>query len=140
MIKQTLTYEDYNGNTRTEDFWFHINQAELMDMELNVDGGLSAMIEKIINSQDNRAIVSIFKDLILKAYGEKTADGKLFVKRDANGNPLSRNFESSAAFPVLYMKLATDADAASKFVEGIMPKINPAAAPASNAITMSSTT
>ncbi len=123
MINMPITYEDYNGVTRTEDFWFHITQPELMSMELDVEGGLSKMIEEIIKTGDNKNIVTIFKGLILRAYGEKSADGKFFRKTDDEGRPLSRNFEASAAFSELYMKLATDADAAAKFVAGIMPKM-----------------
>lgn len=123
MINMPITYEDYNGVTRTEDFWFHITQPELMAMELDVEGGLSKMIEEIIKTKDNKNIVTIFKGLILRAYGEKSADGKYFRKTDDEGRPLCRNFEASAAFSELYMKLATDADVAAKFVAGIMPKM-----------------
>lgn len=117
MIKQTITYQDYNDVTRTEDFYFNLTQAEIMEMELGTTGGLAEMIKKIIAAQDAPAIIKIFKDLILKAYGEKSADGKHFVKSEE----ISTAFSQTEAYSQLFMKLATDAEAAAKFVNGIIP-------------------
>mgnify|MGYP000590447351 CR=1 FL=1 len=80
MLKKTIEYTDFNDVTRKEDFYFHFSKAELMEMELSTTGGLQAMIQKIMSTQDIPAIVKVFKDLILKAYGEKSADGKAFIK------------------------------------------------------------
>lgn len=122
MLKKTMTYTDYNGNERTEDFYFNLNKAELMEMELSTSGGLAEMIEKIVAAQDTGAIVKIFKDLLLKAYGVKSPDGKKFMKIDnATGRRLADDFEQTEAYVNLFMELATDADAAAKFVNGIMP-------------------
>lgn len=121
MLKKTMTYTDYNGNQRTEDFYFNLNKAELMEMELSTTGGLAEMIQHIIAAQDTPAIVKIFKDLILKAYGVKSPDGKKFMKVDANGYRLADDFVQTEAYTELFMELATDADAAAKFVNGIMP-------------------
>lgn len=121
MLKKTMTYTDYNGNERTEDFYFNLNKAELMEMELSTTGGLAEMIEKIVAAQDSAAIVKIFKDLLLKAYGVKSPDGKKFIKIDENGHRLADDFEQTEAYVDLFMELATDADAAAKFVNGVMP-------------------
>ena len=80
MLKKTINYTDYNGMERKEDFYFNLNKAEVAEMELSTEGGLAEMIQKIVSSKDTPSIVKIFKDLILKAYGEKTPDGKRFVK------------------------------------------------------------
>lgn len=117
MLKETIKYVDYNGEERTEDFYFNLNKAELMEMELSTVGGLTEMITKIVNEKDAPAIVKIFKDLVLKAYGQKSADGKRFIKNDK----LREEFEQTEAYSILFMKLATDADAAAKFVNGIVP-------------------
>lgn len=117
MLKKTITYTDYNGSERTEDFYFNLSKAESMEMEMSTSGGLSEMIQRIIAAQDMPAIIKIFKDLILKAYGEKSADGKHFVKSEE----LSKAFSETTAYSELFMELATDADAAAKFVNGIMP-------------------
>lgn len=117
MLKKTITYKDYNGTERTEDFYFNLSKAELMEMEMGTSGGLAEMIQKIVAAQDSPAIIKIFKDLVLKAYGEKSADGRRFEKSEK----LSTEFSQTEAYSILFMELATDADAAAKFVNGIVP-------------------
>lgn len=122
MLKKTITYTDYNGTERKEDFYFNLSKAEVMEMEMSTSGGLAQMINKIIETQDSPAIIKIFKDLILKAYGEKSPDGKRFIKSPE----LSEAFAQTEAYSNLFMELATDADAAAKFVNGITPVKIPA--------------
>ena len=121
MLKKTIAYTDYNGVERKEDFYFNLSKAEIMEMEMSTSGGLTEMISKIVAAQDTPAIIKLFKDLVLKAYGEKTLDGKRFVKIDENGIPLARAFSQTEAYSVLFMELATDAEKASEFVNGIVP-------------------
>lgn len=121
MLKKSITYVDYNGSTKTEDFYFNLNKAEVMEMELGTSGGFADMINRVVAANDGPAIVKIFKDLVLKAYGEKSFDGKYFLKEDENGRRLSDKFKQSEAYSVLFMELATNADAASEFVNGIAP-------------------
>lgn len=118
MLKKTITYKDYNDVERTEDHWFNLSEAECMEMELGTTGGLTEMIRRIVAAQDSPSIVKIFKELILKAYGEKSPDGKRFIKSDE----LSKAFSETGAYSVLFMELATDDNAAAEFVNGIMPK------------------
>ena len=120
MLKKTFTYVDYNGVERTEDHYFNLSKAELMEMELSTTGGLAEMINKIVAAQDAPAIVKVFKDLVLKAYGQKSADGRRFVK----SKELSDEFAQTEAYSQLFMELATDADAAAKFVNGIVPAMD----------------
>lgn len=117
MIKKTITYKDYNQVDRTEDFYFNLSKAEVMEMEMSTSGGLAEMITRIVAAQDQPAIIKIFKDLILKAYGEKSPDGKRFIKSEE----LSTAFSQTEAYSQLFMELATDAEAASAFVNGIVP-------------------
>lgn len=117
MLKKTITYTDYNGVERTEDFYFYLSKADLMEMEMGTTGGFAEMIQKVVNAQDAPAIIKIFKGLILKAYGEKSADGKRFIKNDE----IRDAFSQTEAYSQLFMELATDSDAAAKFVNGIMP-------------------
>lgn len=117
MLKKRITYTDYNGNERNEDFYFNLNKAEVMEMELSTSGGLVETMQRVIDAQDTSTLVKIFKDLVLKSYGQKSLDGKRFIKNDQ----LREEFEQSEAYPTLFMELATDADAAAKFVTGIMP-------------------
>jgi antitoxin component of RelBE/YafQ-DinJ toxin-antitoxin module len=117
MLKKTITYTDYNGVERTEDFYFNLSKAELMEMEMTTSGGMSETIQRIISAQNIPALITLFKDLILKAYGEKSPDGKRFKK----SKELTEEFIQTEAFTVLFMELAANADEASNFVNGIMP-------------------
>lgn len=115
MIKKTIKFEDYNGEKKENDYYFHMNGAELTEMELSTPGGLEATIKRLMEEKDGKEIVALFKKLILDSYGEKTPDGR-FEKSPE----LSRKFASTAAYPVLFMELATDADAAAAFVNGMI--------------------
>ena len=117
MLKETIKYTDYNGVERTEDFWFHLSKAELMEWEMGTTGGLTEMITRIVDAQDAPAIITIFKELVLKAYGQKSPDGKRFIKSEE----LATEFSQTEAYSQLFMDLATDADKAAAFVNGIMP-------------------
>lgn len=119
MLKKTISYTDYDGNLRTEDFYFNLSRAEVTEMELSAEGGLSKMLEKIVASQDSKRIMEIFKDIILKAYGEKSPDGKRFIKNQE----LREGFAQTEAYSELFMELATNADAASSFINGIVPSV-----------------
>ena len=117
MLKKTITYNDYNGVSRTEDFYFNLSKAEIMEMEMSTAGGMEQMINKIIAAQDTPAILKVFNDIILKSYGEKSADGKRFIKN----KELTDEFTQTEAYSNLYMELSTDANAAAAFINGIIP-------------------
>lgn len=121
MLKKAIKYTDYNGVEREDTYYFNLSKAEIMEMELSTVGGFAEMIEKVVAAQDTPTIVAIFKDLILKAYGEKAPDGKGFMKLDEDGRPLSRKFSQTEAYSTLFMELATDAEAAAAFINGIVP-------------------
>lgn len=118
MLKKTITYEDYNGVTRTEDFYFNFTEAEIMELELGTTGGLAEMIQRIVASQDAPTILKIFKDIILKAYGVKSEDGRRIIKNDA----VREDFAQTEAYSKLFMELATDSKAAADFINKIVPE------------------
>lgn len=122
MLSKNIKYTDYNGVKREEKFLFNLSKAELMEMEMGTAGGLAESIRHIIETKDGGLIMKTFKDLILKAYGEKSPDGKRFVKVDDEGHSLAVKFSQTEAYSELFMELATDSMAAAKFVEGIVPK------------------
>ncbi len=117
MLKKTIKYVDFDGQEREETFYFNLTQAEVAEMELSTEGGLSAKIQRIIEAKDNATIIETFKDIIGRSYGEKSPDGKLFVKnkevRDA--------FIQTQAYSDLFMELATNAEAAAAFINAILP-------------------
>lgn len=117
MLKRTITYTDFDGNQRTEDFYFNLSKAEVVEMEMGITGGLTQMIHKIIAAQDNRQVLETFKSLILKAYGEKSPDGKRFIKNQ----DLRDSFEQTEAYSILFMELATDEQKSIDFVKAIIP-------------------
>lgn len=117
MLKKLIKYTDYDGRERAENFYFYLSKAELMEMELGVDGGMQQMIQLIIDKQDIPKIMAAFKRIILKAYGEKSPDGRRFIKSDA----LSEAFSQTEAYSNLYMELVTNAEAAAAFINGIVP-------------------
>jgi hypothetical protein len=121
MLTKNIKYTDFDGVEREEPFRFNLTEAELAEMELSTDGGLEKTIKSIVAAKDTPKIVKIFKELILKAYGEKSVDGKRFMKKDENGRPLADKFAETEAYSVLFMELATDADAAAAFINGIIP-------------------
>ena len=122
MLKLTRTYTDYNGLSRTEDFYFNLTEAEVTEMELSVDGGLVEMINRIVAAKDGKQIIALFKDIILRAYGEKSPDGRRFIKNQE----LRDAFAQTEVYSDLFMELATDAVAAANFVNGIVPAKKPA--------------
>lgn len=119
MLKKTITYEDYDGNSRTEDFYFNLNKAEVVDW-LTTNGGytLDKVVDKLIRTENVKEVMEIFKDLIYRAYGEKSLDGRRFVK----SKEVKDNFIETEAYSALYMELIGDAKAAAEFFTSILPK------------------
>lgn len=118
MLKRSITYTNFNDETVTEDFYFNFTNPELMEWSVEVDGGMGALLEKIIKENNQREILKHVKDIILRAYGEKSEDGRRFIKNDQ----LREEFSQSAAYVALYEELMTKENAASSFILAILPK------------------
>ena len=121
MIKKTITYEDYNGVERTENFYFNLNKAEVLEMEMGTEGGMAETIQTIVDAKDAPAIIRVVTDLVLPGYGVKSDDGRRFMKTKPDGTRYADDFKETEAYSQIFMELATDADAAAKFVNGIIP-------------------
>lgn len=126
MYKEKIKYTDYNGTERDEDFYFDLSEAEVMEMDLITPGGLGQMLQNIVDSNDAAGMITEFKKILLKSYGEKSPDGKKFIK----SKQATENFEYSPVYSMMFMKLATDADYASTFINAIIPKPKNAPTPA----------
>lgn len=124
MVKEVVTYVDYNGIERTEELYFDFSRAEVLEMETGEVGGLSEKLKAIIAAKDLPEVMKVFKDLVLKAYGQKSADGRRFIKSEE----LRTEFSQTKAYSDLFMKLATNTEEAIKFVNGILPQENEAPA------------
>lgn len=118
MLKKTIKYVDYDGNEREEDFYFNLTQAECVKLQLGTDGGLEKALKKIVAEQDVPKIIPIFEKIILSAYGEKSPDGKRFMK----SKEISDAFSQTEAYSDLFMELLKDPDAAAAFINGIIPQ------------------
>ncbi len=117
MLKRTEKYQDWNGQERTEDFFFNLTETECLDLQLTTEGGLAETIQKVINANEVGQMVAVFKELLLASYGEKSADGRRFIKT----KEVREGFSQTTVFNKMYLELATDDKAAVAFIEGIMP-------------------
>lgn len=120
MLKKTVTYEDYNGNTRTEDLYFNISKSEATKLEVSDPEGFSSYMQKVVAEGDNMKIFDIFVNFIKLAYGEKSEDGRRFIKSEE----LSNEFVQTAAYDALFDELTSNQKAIEAFVTGIMPKVD----------------
>lgn len=120
MLKKTIKYTDFDDNEREETFYFNLSKVEVAEMEMSVSGGWVKWVEKVVEAQSEPELIKIFKEVVLTAYGEKSADGRRFVKSPE----LSKAFSETGAFEVLFMELATDSEAAAAFFNGIVPTVD----------------
>lgn len=117
MIKKTITFTDFDGVERTEDFYFNLSKAELAELQLTTVGGFEKLAESIKQKQDFPKAINIFKELLLKSYGEKSPDGRRFMKSPE----IVKNFEETDAYSIMFMELATNEKAAQEFMNGVVP-------------------
>lgn len=121
MWKETITYTDYYGEERTEDFRFNLSKAECAERQMKyAGGGYAEFLRKIVDAKDSEKIVEYFKQFLLDSYGEISPDGRRFMKSPE----LSKAFSETEAYSILYMKLATDDVFAANFVNGVIPKMD----------------
>lgn len=118
MYKLNISYQDFNGNDRKDSFFFNYTDAEVLELELQEKDGIEGYIDRIIKAEDGKSIIRFIKEIILNAYGEKTADGRGFVK----SKELADSFASTNAFSKLLLSLASDAKTAATFINGCVSK------------------
>ena len=121
MFKKSITYTDYDGNERTEDFFFNLNKAELIEFNYFVDEGMEKFLQQIVKKEDIKSMIGLIKELIRRAYGEKSSDGLRFIKyRD--GRSLADDFMQTEAYSELFVELTSDEKKVSDFINGIIPR------------------
>lgn len=119
MIEKKVTYKDYDGVERTEVFRFHLNQSELIEMDALMPGGMEKTLKMISEKKDTPSLMRAFKTILMKAYGEKSADGRRFMKSDE----ISHAFEETPAYDKIFMELVSgDGNDTLAFIRGIMPE------------------
>lgn len=117
MLHKKISYVDYDGNQVEETFLFNLNKAELMKMELSTSGGVQTMVQNLIAKRDGKTIMDVFENLILTSYGEKSPDGKRFIK----SKEISEAFKQTEAYSELFCELCTDANKAAEFFNAVVP-------------------
>lgn len=120
MIKKTITYKDFDGNDRSEEYRFHLYKHELIEMNFSAAGGMEKMLKSIVETQDVGRMLEVFKELILKSYGELSSDGKTFIKIK-DGHRLADDFAQTPAYEALYMELITNEEKAIEFINNLVP-------------------
>jgi hypothetical protein len=122
LLKLPITYDNpFTNQPVTEEHFFHISKADLVEMEIEEHGqtylkddteltGMQAKLQRIIDAEDGKAILSELKDIIRRAYGQK--DGDRFRK----SKEISDDFLASEAFSQLLFDLCTDGDKAAQFM------------------------
>lgn len=121
MLKKTITYEDYNGEQRTRDFYFHMNQVEFAKLNGEVPGGLEKRINEIIEDKDDDAMLRMIDLLVTRSYGKFDEDDE-FTKIDKNGRPLYEKFVNIDAYDKLIIELVTGENNIVNFLKAILPK------------------
>lgn len=117
MLKKTMTFTDYEGNERTEDHYFNLTKSECLKMEMSTNGGMTKLITKLIQTQNMPEVMKIFENILAQSYGEKSLDGRQFIKSPE----LFTAFAQTPAYDQLFFTLCTDADEAAKFINAIIP-------------------
>lgn len=118
MRKETISYVDYDGNQRTEDFFFNITNAELAMLELSEVGGFKKKMTRIIQAQDGPAILKAFRDIVKMSYGVKSDDGRRHIKSEE----VFAEFAQTEAYSELIMRLLGDEKYAAEFIADVLPK------------------
>lgn len=118
MLKRTIKFTDYNDEEVEETFYFNLSKPELIELEVEYKGGIQATFTRLTETNDMQALFAMFKRIVLLSYGEKSEDGKRFVKSAA----ISDNFTQTPAYEILFMELTTDENAIVEFLKGVLPK------------------
>jgi hypothetical protein len=117
MLKRSISYKDFNDVDCVDIFYFNISKPELIELEVKYEHGLTSMIQRIIEQKDHKELIKLFKELVLLAHGQKSPDGKRFIKSDQ----LREEFSQTAAYNALFVELATNDEAAANFLKGALP-------------------
>ena len=116
MHKETITYNDLNGVQRTEVFYFDLSKPEIVKMQASAKGGYDVQLRSIAADLNGAKIMEFFENFITKSYGEKSEDGRRFMKSEE----ISRSFMETPAYEVLFEKLVTNDKYAADFVNAVM--------------------
>lgn len=118
MLKKTITYKDFDGNERSEDYYFHLSKTEAIELDFEYSGGLETYARYIVQAQNKKAIFDLMRTIVLRSYGEKSLDGRTFVKN----SEITEAFTGTNAYDQLMFELISKENAATEFMTGVLPK------------------
>lgn len=118
MFKHTVEYNDFNGNERTEDLYFHLATHEVTRLEASIGMSLEDHITELQTNQKVPELLAFLEKVMINAFGVKSADGKTFRKT----KEIHEEFEYSQAYAELFEQVVTNPDLARKFGEGVAEK------------------
>ena len=118
MLKKDITFTNFDDVEVTETWYFNLTKTELAEMELSMRGGFSEVLKTIGREKNPELVISTFKEILLKTVGKRSEDGRRFMKNQE----IRDEFVEIGAYDTLFMEMITDADAAAKFINGVMPK------------------
>ena len=120
MHSHTITYENFNGETKTKVVNFNLTEAELTKLQkdyLDV-GGINKVMDEAIASGDTKQLLDFFELLVHRSYGIKSADGEEFDKSPE----IMAHFEFQAYYSNLYMSFFEDEGRVGQaFIRAVMP-------------------
>lgn len=119
MFSRTFTYKGYDGNEHKETWWFNLSESELMKMELGSVGGINGMMNRMLREDHPDKIVDMFEKIILGSVGERSADGRRFLKR---GGAVAEDFRETPAYDQLFLELVSSGEALATFLKGAIPE------------------
>jgi hypothetical protein len=119
MYKKTITYVDFNGVEREEDFYFHMTKAEAIKAEFSEKGTLTETINRISKEEDTQKLFELFEKIVRMSYGKRSVDGRSFIKKQEYAD----EFISSEAYSNMFMEFMEDPNSAAAFVNGILASI-----------------
>jgi hypothetical protein len=117
MYEKNIKFKDFFGSDRIEKRYFNLSEAEVLDAQFDKQGDFSQLVQGIANTKDIESLGKLFKEIILRSYGEPSPDGIYFNK----SKEIRDRFENSALYNALYTELLFDADAASEFINHVIP-------------------
>ena len=120
MYKKTITYTDFNGTERTEDFYFHMTQAEILKMEYSQEGGMTNVIQNIIETEETTKLLPLFETVVRMSYGKRSIDGRHFEKKPEYTDQIL----ASEAYSNMFVEFMMNADEAAKFINNVCKKID----------------
>lgn len=118
MLMKTVEYMDFDGNPRKEKLYFNLSEAEIVRLDAEFEGGLENHVEKIVEEENPSDILQLFERVLRLSYGEKSEDGRHFMKNQE----MQDMFVQSAIYNSLFMSLVTDVDEATAFINALLTR------------------